>query len=328
MDRRDFFKRVAVASAASAVLTVPAAQARDRASRKMGSIIDLTRCDGCVHLNTPACVTACRDKNAGRFPEPEERFLQDYWPQDFHEDWSSERDRTDRLTPYNWTFVERVEVPGGETVFVPRRCMHCDDAACQKLCPFGVIGKSEEGAVNIDTEFCMGGAKCRATCPWNIPQRQAGVGLYTKLLPKLAGGGSMYKCDGCADRLANDEKPACEIECPRDAITFGPIDEIKAEAKRRAEAIGGHLYGLDEAGGTSTIYISKVPFEVIDRAIALDKAHTQDDLPGRPHMRPEIQSSLQNAGGLFVASVLAPIAGAAAAGIAVYKSRQKERDDA
>jgi Fe-S-cluster-containing dehydrogenase component len=294
----------------------------------MGSIIDLTRCDGCVHLDTPACVSACRAKNQSRFPEPDEKYLKDYWPQSFHEDWSNERDRTDRLTPYNWTFVERLEVPGEGTVFVPRRCMHCDDASCQKLCPFGTITKSEEGMVDIDPDFCMGGAKCRTTCPWHIPQRQAGLGLYTKLMPKLAGGGVLYKCDGCADRLAVDEKPACEIECPRDAITFAPIDSIKAEATRRAEAIGGHLYGMDEAGGTSTIYISKVPFEVIDRAIALDKAQKEDKRPGRPHMRVGVKSDLQSGGGLFMASVLAPIAGAAAAWIAVYKSHQKESTDA
>ncbi|UTW69420.1 4Fe-4S dicluster domain-containing protein [Anaerobacillus sp. HL2] len=84
--------------------------------------------------------------------------------------------------------------------------MHCIDAPCQKLCPFGVIRKKpNKGAVKIDTNFCMGGAKCRTVCPWDIPQRQAGVGLYMKLAPDLAGGGVMYKCDMCSDLLAKEK---------------------------------------------------------------------------------------------------------------------------
>lgn len=322
MNRRSFFKTVAVGAAASAVLT-PAAQAANE-SRRVGSIIDLTLCDGCAHQNTPECVLACRNKNQVNYPQPDPAYLQDYWPQKKHEDWSDNPERTDRLTPYNWIYVEKVEIPGQNPVFVPRRCMHCVDAPCQKLCPFGVIGKSDEGAVQIDTGFCMGGGKCREVCPWHIPQRQAGVGLYTKLAPKLAGGGVMYKCDLCADLLTNNQKPACESACPKKAVLFGPLEAMKTEAARRAEMIGGHVYGLEEGGGTATFYVSKTPFEVIDRAIALAKTQTGDKEPGRPQMPVGIANPLKSAEGMFLAGVIAPLAGVAAAGIAFYKSRKKE----
>ena len=114
--------------------------------------------------------------------------IKDYWPQQFHEDWSEKRDITDRLTPYNWIFIQKVAVDVNgreETVHVPRRCMHCDSPACVKLCPFGTNKKTPEGPVYIDPVLCFGGAKCRTVCPWKVPQRQAGVGIYTYLDPRL-----------------------------------------------------------------------------------------------------------------------------------------------
>ena len=324
LSRRRFFKKVALASTLSlAPLSVQAKEEKTN-QKRIASIIDLTLCDGCEGEAIPLCVKACREKNGASFPEPQKPIM-DYWPQKFHEDWSDKRELTSRLTPYNWTFVERLEVEG-QKVFVPRRCMHCDDAPCQKLCPFGVIGKSEQGAVSIDPDFCMGGAKCRDACPWGIPQRQAGVGLYMKLAPKLGGGGVMYKCDMCKDLLAKGEKPACEAKCPKGAIVFGEKEAIRAEARRRAERIGGHLYGMDENGGTATFYVSKVPFEKIHAAIQSEKELKGDKKPGRPHMKVGLKNPMEKGENLALATLMAPMAGIFAAGVAVYKGR-KERGE-
>lgn len=333
--RRKFLKRSAIAGTTASVLLATkksghAQQDHSEEGQLVGSIIDLTKCDGCIHQGTPECVLACREKNQHRFPEPEKP-IKNYWPQKKHEDWSDERDRIDRLTPYNWTYVETVEVEkNGEkkSVSVPRRCMHCIDAPCQKLCPFGVISKSEQGAVEIDDFFCMGGAKCRAVCPWNIPQRQAGVGLYMHVAPDLAGGGVMYKCDMCADLLAKGEKPACETSCPKDAITFGPLEKIRNEAYERAEAINGYVYGDKENSGTLTFYVSDVSFSDINEAIEEKKKAEGDERPGRPHMKPEVENPLDTATGFMASTVIAPVAGAAAAGITAYKILKGEKEKA
>ena len=79
--------------------------------------------------------------------------------------------------------------------------MHCDNPACATLCPFAANHKFENGAVVIDQDACFGGAKCKTVCPWEIPQRQSGVGVYLKVLPTLMGNGVMYKCDLCSDLL-------------------------------------------------------------------------------------------------------------------------------
>ncbi|MGP1450993.1 MAG: 4Fe-4S dicluster domain-containing protein [Wolinella sp.] len=328
--RRSFFKHVALASTLPMVASATSGESKANSEKKhsnsaMASIIDLTLCDGCAGYEMPLCVSACREKNSANFPEPQKPIM-DYWPQKKHEDWSNRRDLTSRLTPYNWTFVEKLEIDG-EQVFIPRRCMHCDDAPCQKLCPFGIIGKSEHGAVKIDANFCMGGAKCRDACPWNIPQRQAGVGLYLKLAPKLAGGGVMYKCDMCADLLKAGKKPACEVKCPKNAILFGKRDEIEAEAKRRAESINGYIYGMNENGGTATLYISKIPFEKIDKAISRAKNESNDKLHGRPHMKVGIKNPMQESENLAKATLIAPLAGIIGAGIAVYKSHKNSGEN-
>lgn len=311
MNRRNFFKFTAV-GAASPMLADYTNQEKN--NKKIMSIIDLDLCDGCENLNVPKCVLACRNKNEKRFPIPSKPIM-DYWPQTKHEDYSDNKENISRLTPYNFTFIQNVEVEG-KKIFIPRRCMHCDNPPCQKLCPFGVISKSEQGAVDIDEHFCFGGAKCRDACPWEIPQRQGGVGIYLKIAPKLAGGGAMFKCDMCADLISIGQKPACQTACPKKAIKFAAKDEIMDILKKEKREI----YGLKENGGTSTVYISSVKFEKIDAA--LDKKFKDKNRLGQPHLK-RIKSPLQDSQNLALATFIAPFAAAFGAGITVYKNKQK-----
>ena len=139
-----------------------------------------------------------------------------------------------RLTPYNLIFVQKAEVDAGgeqKTVFIPRRCMHCDNPACATLCPFAANHKFENGAVVIDPETCFGGAKCQTLCPWQIPQRQSGIGVYLKVMPTLMGNGIMVKCDLCSDLLKEGKPPACIGACPQKAMSIGPRKEIYAQGR-------------------------------------------------------------------------------------------------
>ena len=221
-----------------------------------------------------------------------------------------------------------MEVDGKE-VSIPRRCMHCDDLTCQKVCPFGVIGKESSNAVHIDDTFCFGGAKCRDVCPWGIPQRQAGVGIYLKIAPKLAGGDAMYKCDMCKDLLEQGERPACETSCPKEAIIFDDKQKI-LQMVQQAKNEGKCIYGDSQNGGTNTFYISSVDFQKIDEAIAKKYGKESGVLDaksqkvGRPHMNVEVKNML-NEDSVLVKSVLfAPVAGVIAGAIAVAKSKNNK----
>ncbi|MEW5773239.1 MAG: 4Fe-4S dicluster domain-containing protein [Thermodesulfobacteriota bacterium] len=305
MNRRTFLKTLGLAGAGAACAPAAAASAASAPDPRPGdqaTLFDLSKCVGCG-----ACVEACREANASRFPEPEKPFPR-MLPEGRvkPEDWSDRRDADDRLTPYNWLFVQHFAAEReGRSVelHMPRRCMHCTNPPCANLCPWGACAKEDDGAVVIDADLCLGGAKCRSVCPWGIPQRQTGVGLYLDLLPSLAGNGVMYKCDRCAPRRARGETPACIEACPFGVQSIGPRDEIVAKAQELAKAMNGHIYGLDENGGTNTIYVSPAPFETLAAAAPAG--------PGRPGLA-RVEDAMADSNKLAAAVLLAPVAGLAA----------------
>ena len=216
-----------------------------------------------------------------------------------------------RLTPYNFIYVHKAEINlAGQkkTIFVPRRCMHCDNPACATICPFSANHKNKNGAVVIDQDLCFGGAKCRDVCPWEIPQRQSGVGIYLHVLPGLMGNGVMYKCDLCVERLAAEKLPGCVEACPREALLIGTRNAIEKIAESRASRMNGYIYGKTQNGGTSTLYVSPVPFEEINK--------TMTKKPGQPDMKIDVKRRMAGTDSLGKAVLAAPVLGIAAAGIA------------
>jgi len=136
---------------------------------RLSTLIDLSLCDGCPDRKIPACVSACKTINKDRIPQVADPIPLP-WPRKTIEDWSKKREVFNRLTPYNFIYVHKAEVDWGgrkKTIFVPRRCMHCDNPACATICPFSANHKNKNGAVVIDQEICFGGAKCRDVCPWD-----------------------------------------------------------------------------------------------------------------------------------------------------------------
>jgi formate dehydrogenase iron-sulfur subunit len=72
------------------------------------------------------------------------------------------------------------------------------------------------------------------------------------------------KCDMCAARVAKGEQPACVGACPVGAAQFGTRKEMLEEAQKRIrenKAYVPRIYGAEEVGGTSVLYVSDVPFE-------------------------------------------------------------------
>ncbi len=303
INRRAFLKGALAAVGAAAASGVPLPQAVQAASGKeLATMLDLSKCIGCE-----ACVEACQDVNDKYKRDPVDPIPKMFPERVKTEDWSKDKDVTDRLTPYNWLFVQSATVTVNgqeEEIFIPRRCMHCQNPPCADLCPWGAARKLDNGLTNIDPDLCLGGAKCRDVCPWKIPQRQSGVGLYLNVAPAYGGNGVMFKCHRCYERLEHGELPACVEICPEGVQTIGPREEIIAQAHARAKEINGYIYGEHENGGTNTIYVSPVPFEELNKAI--------EKGPGKPHLGP-VENSMAKAENLTAAVVLAPIAGAAAA---------------
>ncbi|MCK4724117.1 MAG: 4Fe-4S dicluster domain-containing protein, partial [Dehalococcoidia bacterium] len=126
--------------------------------------------------------------------------------------------------------------------------------ACVAACPVGALQKTPDGPVVYDDNKCFGCRYCMVVCPFGIPSFE-----WDKPLPWIR------KCTFCADRQGGGMEPACVTTCPSGALEFGERDDLIAEARERIAATPGryvdHIYGENEVGGTSWLYLSPVPFE-------------------------------------------------------------------
>ena len=76
-----------------------------------------------------------------------------------------------------------------------------------------------------------------------------------------------------------------------------------AQAKALAEEMNGFIYGLEENGGTNTIYVSPVPFDLLNKEVDKGK--------GKPHMK-RVADVMADETNLATATLIAPVAGIAA----------------
>lgn len=163
--------------------------------------------------------------------------------------------------------------------------MHCLDPACAAVCPVGALHKTAEGPVVYDQTRCIGCRYCMIACPFSIPKYE-----WDHPLPRVR------KCIFCFEQRLNEgREPACTAACPTGAIRFGDREELIDEARHRLvdhpDRYVDHLYGIDEAGGTSVLYLSNVPFEALG---------FPTDLRGEPYPRLtwEILSKIPNVVGI------------------------------
>jgi formate dehydrogenase iron-sulfur subunit len=154
-----------------------------------------------------------------------------------------------RTTAYTWTTVEQVD-----GVNVRRLCFHCAEPTCASVCPVAALQKTAGGPVVYDSTRCIGCRYCIMACPFGVPKYQ-----WDKAVPIVG------KCILCAGRVGRGLPTACAAVCPTGATLFGERDVLVREARRRIadspDTYIDHVYGIEEAGGTSVLMLSKVPFE-------------------------------------------------------------------
>jgi molybdopterin-containing oxidoreductase family iron-sulfur binding subunit len=226
---------------------------------KYGMVIDLDKCTGCR-----ACMVACKVEN--NTPEA-------------------------NLWMYVFRFEEG-EFPGTRTWFMPRPCMHCDNAPCVKVCPVGARYKRTDGLTATDFDRCIGCRYCEVACPygvnyfnWQKPDESYYIDwddpdlgsvldgekpgyanpdldqAYGEENRRIAGGGHnkgvMEKCTYCVHRVEKGLLPACADICPTSAIKFGDLDDPNSEASKLLQS--KPHFRLLEGTGTSprTYYVGQ-----------------------------------------------------------------------
>ena len=140
--------------------------------------------------------------------------------------------------------------------FARRSCMHCVQPTCASVCPVGALQKTSLGPVVYDETKCIGCRYCMQACPFQVPTYE-----WSSRLPRVR------KCSMCADRQAKGLQTACADACPTGATKNGERDALIAEAKQRISGKPNEyypkIYGINEVGGTSVLYLSAVPFDQI-----------------------------------------------------------------
>jgi formate dehydrogenase beta subunit len=234
ISRRGFLKAagVGLGAALSSVTVIQAAAPSSDPNDHFGMLYDTTLCVGCN-----ACTNACRSWNKTQ-PELDESGLYD---------------APHELTADTWTLIQLYQGEG-EYSFVKRQCMHCVDPGCVSGCPVRALQKTAAGPVTYDASRCIGCRYCMYTCPFHVPRFE-----WDEVLPVIA------KCTLCSDRLAEGKGTACAEICPTGALIWGRRGELLEKAEKRLVDNPGryyeHIYGKDDAGGTSVLYLTHTSYE-------------------------------------------------------------------
>lgn len=244
ISRRGFLTLGAMGGCAAACTASSKASAYSEFSGWPGSfgmLTDFTKCVGCR-----SCEKACNKQN--NLPEPEKPF-----------DDASVFEETRKPEAWAYTVVNRYENKANpdRPIYRKIQCNHCLEPACATACPIHAYTKTPEGAVIYDKDLCFGCRYCVIACPFYMPAYD----YESALEPQI------QKCILCYPRLREGKAPACAEACPMGAVTFGKRDALLKLARKRIkenpDKYVDHIYGEKEAGGTSWLYLSGVPFEEI-----------------------------------------------------------------
>lgn len=169
--------------------------------KKYSFVIDVAKCENCNN-----CFLSCKDEYCGN-------------------DWPgysiSQPSHGQRWM--NISRKERGQFPLIDVAYLPKPCMHCDDAPCIAAAKNGAVYKRPDGIVLIDPEKARGQRAIVNACPygaiwWN---EEAQVG---------------QKCTFCAHLLDQGWKvPRCVQVCPTGALSIRHLDDEELHLLRTSE---------------------------------------------------------------------------------------------
>jgi formate dehydrogenase iron-sulfur subunit len=203
-----------------------------------GVLFDSTRCIGCRK-----CEEGCNRVN--ELPEPEHPFSD-----------LSLLDTKRRTTAKSYTIVNRYDdaESGKGLLYRKVQCNHCLEPACASACFVRAFTKTKTGAVVYDASVCVGCRYCMIACPFEIPTYEYDSAFSPRVM----------KCTMCYPRISKGLLPGCVEACPTEALTYGKREDLLRIGRERIakfpERYADYIYGENEIGGTSWLYLSAVPF--------------------------------------------------------------------
>ena len=202
---------------------------------RYGMVIDLKRCSGCK-----TCSVVC--KVANNIPNDI------IWNRVLTEG-------CERFDSAEGTY------PNLSRTYLPLACQHCENPACERVCPTGATYKDDKGRVEIDYDKCIGCRMCMAACPynartfnWNDPVRATGAGYGDARVPERTRG-VMEKCTLCKERTDEGDEPMCVRCCPADARIFGDLDDPDSAVSRLRRDQGAEVLLEDKGTRPQVFYV-------------------------------------------------------------------------
>jgi molybdopterin-containing oxidoreductase family iron-sulfur binding subunit len=227
--------------------------------------IDTAACIGCN-----ACVVACQAENNVPVVGPDE---------------------VARGRIMHWLRIDRYELNNDDAPrpgFEPVPCMHCEEAPCEPVCPVEASVHDVEG-LNVQVyNRCIGTRFCQSNCPYKVRrfnwfgyadgQEYANLGEVPMRAQKnpdvtVRARGVMEKCTYCVQRISRARRAAerddrvvadgevvtaCQAACPTRAISFGNLEDPKAEVNAR-KADPRHFTLLEQLGTKPrTTYLARL----------------------------------------------------------------------
>ena len=237
LKRRDFLKITAAGTAVVGGLRLArgtaASETGDASPYKWAMVIDQAKCIGCGY-----CTLACRAQN-------------DVAPQ------------------ISWNRVFEAGKVGDKTVYLPRPCMHCENAPCVEVCMVKASYRRPDGIVVMDYDRCIGCRYCEVACPYSA--RAFNWEEFTEPNPAVPAWGTpqvdrrprgvVEKCSFCYHRIDRglalgmkpgidvEATPACVVACPVGARMFGDLNDPESPVSKALAA--NPSYRLREDLGTS-----------------------------------------------------------------------------
>ncbi len=163
--------------------------------KKYSFVIDVAKCENCNN-----CFLSCKDEYCGNewpgysLPQP--------------------------LHGQRWMNIKRKErgdFPEIDVAYLPKPCMHCDDAPCIKVARDGAVYKREDGIVIIDPQKAKGQKELVKSCPFGA--------IWWNEEAQIA-----QKCTFCAHLLDKGwKKPRCVQSCPTGALSILYVEEEELE---------------------------------------------------------------------------------------------------
>ena len=166
---------------------------------RYGMLIDCGKCIGCYN-----CFLSCQDEFCGNAYEGYSAAA----PMKGH-DWMRVMDK------------ERGRFPRVKVAYIPKTCMHCEEAPCIAAAQNQAVYRRPDGIVMIDPQKAKGQKQIVTACPYRVIDWNE-----EEQVPQ--------KCILCAHLLDHGEKePRCVEACPTQALLFGDLDDPESELSRR-----------------------------------------------------------------------------------------------